>query len=136
MSPSKFGGNGGQNNAAGSEVSPTKWFHIPSVSEPYNPTKLLIFNVHETLLDTSLLTQPNPNPNIWMTKKTRFCRFLFKPWMMEFLRRCFKIFRVAFWGIKSNEYMEKVLREILPVPKHLEGHKPIFAWSSKDCEII
>lgn len=32
--------------------------------------------------------------------------------------------------------MEEVLREILPVFEHLEGHQPIFAWSGKDCEII
>ena len=46
--------------------------------------------------------------------------------MMEFLGRCFKIFKVAFWGIKSSEDMEEVLREILPAFDHLEGHKPIF----------
>ena len=62
ISPSKLGGNGGENNAPGGEVSPSKWPQSPSIPEAYNPTKLLIFNVHGTLLDTSLLTEPNPNP--------------------------------------------------------------------------
>ena len=56
--------------------------------------------------------------------------------MMEFLGRCFKIFKLAFWGIKGSEYMEEVLCEILPVFDHLESHKSIFLWSAKDCEII
>ena len=115
MSPSKLGGNGDENNALGSKVNPTKWPHISSPSEAYNPTKLLIFNVHGTFLDTSLLTQPNPNPNIRVTKKTTTRRCVFRPWMIDFLRRCMKKFRVAFWGIKSREYMDEVLHDILPV---------------------
>ena len=135
QSPSRLGGNGAPNNAPGSEVSPQKWSPIPCLPEPYTPTKLLVFNVHGTLLDTSLLSQPNPNPNIRVTKKTKTRRFVFRPWMMEFLGRCFKTFKVGFWGLKSGEYMEEVLREILPVFEHLEGHSPIFAWCGKDCEI-
>ena len=69
MSPSKLGGNGGENNAHGSQVCPTKSFHIWSILESYNPTKLLIFDFHGTILDTSVLTQPNPNPNILVMKK-------------------------------------------------------------------
>lgn len=56
--------------------------------------------------------------------------------MMDFLRKCFKTFRVAFWGIKNSLCMEEVLRKILPLLEHLEGHKPIYLWSRKDCEII
>ena len=55
---------------------------------------------------------------------------------MEFLGRCFKMFKVAFWGIKSSDYMEEVLGEILPVLAHLGGHNPLFTWAAKDCEII
>ena len=69
MSPSRVGGNGPQNNVPSSEVSPPKWSPIPCIPEPYTPTKLLVFNVHGTLLDTGLLSQPNPNPNIQVTKK-------------------------------------------------------------------
>jgi hypothetical protein len=48
----------------------------------------------------------------------------------------FKMFKIAFWVIKSREYMEEVLREVLPVFLHLEGHKPLFRWTPKDCELI
>ena len=122
--------------ASGGQVSPPHSFRISSVAEPYNPTKLLIFNVYGALLDTNLLTQPNPNCNIRMTKKRTTCKFVFRPWMMQFLGRCFKIFKIACWDIKSSEYMKEVLREILPVFPHVEGHKPIFMWLAKDCELI
>ena len=136
MSPSKLGGNGVQNTATGSEVSPHEWSPLQSIPADHNPPKLLIFNVHGTLLDTSILTQPNPNPHIRVTKKTKTRRFVYRPWMMEFLGRCFKNFTVAFWGIKSCHYMEEVLHEISPVFEHMEGQKPLFCWSSKDCEPI
>ena len=136
ISPSKLGGKGGENNAAGGEVSPSIRPQRPSIPEAHNPTKLLIFNVHGTLLDTSLLREPNPNPGIRVTKKTTTRRFVFRPWMVEFLRRCMTFFRVALWGQKSREYMDEVLREILPVFEHMEGHKPLFAWSAKECELI
>jgi hypothetical protein len=58
MSPSKIGDIGGSNSAHGGQVSLPLSFRMNSIAEPYNPTKLLIFNVHGTLLDTSLLTQP------------------------------------------------------------------------------
>jgi hypothetical protein len=77
MLPSKLGGNDAQNNAPGTEVRPNEWSFFPTIPEPYNPTILLIFNVHDSLLDTSLLTQPNPNPNIRVTKKTKTPRFVF-----------------------------------------------------------
>ena len=135
-SPSKLGGNGGENIARGGEVSPSIWPQSPSIPEAYKPTKLLIFNVHGTLLDTSLLTEPNPNPVIRVTKKTKTRRFVYRPWMIEFLRRCFQFFKVAFWGQKSSGYMDEILQEIMPMFEHMEGRQPLFAWSSKDCEII
>ena len=115
MSPSKIGDTGVDINAHVGQVSPTTSLNISSIAEPYNPTKLLILNVHGTLLDTTLLNQPNPNCNICVTKKTTTREFVFRPWLMEFLGKCFKFFKVAFWGTKSSEYMEEVLREILPV---------------------
>ena len=136
MSPGKLGGNGVQSNATGNEVSPQKWSPLKSIPAGHNPPKLLIFNVHGTLLDTSLLSQPNPNTHIRITKKTKTRRYVFRPWMMEFLGRCFRNFKVAFWGLKSSEYMEEVLSEILPVFEHNAGQKPVFSWSSKDCEPI
>ena len=136
MSPSKISDIGGSNNAHGGQVSPPLSFSINSIAEPYNETKLVIFNVHGTLLDSSLLTQPNPICNIRVIKKTYTRRFVFRPWMMEFLGRCFKMFKITFWHTKNSEYMEEVLREIVPVFSHLEGYIPIFTWSAKDCELI
>ena len=109
ISPSKLGVNGGENNARGGEVSHSIWPQSPSIPEAYNPSYLLVFNVHGTLLDTSLLTEPNPNPSIRITKKTTTRRFVFRPWMIEFLRRSFKFFKVAFWvrkvqGIWKRSY--------------------------------
>ena len=134
MSPSKIGDTGGSHSAPAGQVSPPHTVRMSSIAEINNPTKLLIFNVHGTLLDTSLLNQPNPNCAIRVTKKTPTRRFVFRPWMMEFLGRCFKKFKIAFWGIKSSEYMSEVLREILPVFAHLDGHSPVFTWSAKECE--
>ena len=85
ISPHKIGGNGGENNAPGGEVNPSIWPLRPSILEAHNPTKLLILNVHGTLLDMSLLTEPNPNSSIRVTKKTTNHRFVFRPWMVEFL---------------------------------------------------
>ena len=50
--------------------------------------------------------------------------------------KVFQTFKVAFWRIKSSEYREEVLQENLLVLGHLEGHKPILLWSTKDSEII
>jgi hypothetical protein len=108
MSPSKIDDIGGSNSAHGGQVSPLLSFSMNSIAEPYNQIKLLIFNVHSTLLDTSLLTQPNPNCNIRVTKKTYTDRFVLRPWMMEFLGRYFKMFKITFWSTKSSEYMEEV----------------------------
>jgi hypothetical protein len=90
MSPSNTCGIGAEHSAHVGQVSPTTSLRRMPIAEPYNRTKLLIFNVHNTLLDTNLLTSPNPNCKIRMTKKTTTRRFVFRPWMMEFLGRCLK----------------------------------------------
>ena len=87
--PSKIGGNGGENIAHGGKVSHSIWPESPSIPETYNPTKLLIFNVHGILLNTSLLTEPNPNPLIRVTRKTSTRRFVYMPWMIEFCKGVF-----------------------------------------------
>ena len=135
-SVSKIGDIGASNSAHGGQVSMPLSFRINPIAVRYSRTKLVIFNVHGTLLDTSLLIEPDPNCNIRVTKQTYRRRFVFRPWMMEFLGRCFKMFKIAFWDAKSSEYMEEVLEEILPAFAHLEGHTPSFMWSGKDCELI
>jgi hypothetical protein len=97
-------------------------------------TKLLIFNIHGTLVDCSLLSKPNPNPSIRITRKSSTRRIVFRPWLTEFLDRCFKKFTVAFWGMKSLSNMEDVVAEMMRKVEGLESHKPLFCWSAKDCE--
>ena len=64
MLPSMIDDIGGSHSAPSNQVSPPHNFRMSSIAEPYNPTNLLIFNVHGISLDTSLLIQPNPNCNI------------------------------------------------------------------------
>ena len=100
------------------------------------PTKLLIFNVHGTLFDCSLLFDPNPNTSIRMTTKSLTSRFVSMPWLIEFIGRCFENFRVAFWGINSKSYMEEVVVEIMRKFEGLDSHKSNFCRSAKECEEV
>jgi hypothetical protein len=67
--------------------------------------KLLVFNVYGTLLDSSLVADKNLNTAIRATLTTHNRRGIFRPWLVEFLSRCFRNFEVAFWGSKSKLYM-------------------------------
>jgi hypothetical protein len=58
--------------------------------------KLLVFNVHGTLLDSSLVADKNPNTAIRAMLATHNRRLIFQPWLVEFLSRGFKKFEVAF----------------------------------------
>ena len=71
--------------------------------------KLVIFNVHGTLLDSSLRVENNPNSKIRPTVKTKSRRVVFKSWLHAFFSRCFIHFAVAFWGNKSAAYMDEVV---------------------------
>ena len=89
-------------------------------------TKLLVFNIHGTLVDCSLLTEPHPNSNIRITRKSSTRRFVFRPWLTKFLDRCFKNFKVAFWGIKSLGSMEDVVAEMMRRFEGMDSHKLLF----------
>ena len=95
----------------------------------------MIFNVHGTLADCSLLSEPNPNTSIRSTTQSKTRRTVFRPCLTEFIDKCFKNFRVAFWGIKSSAHMEDVLAEIMRKFKDMDTHKPLFCWSVKDLEV-
>jgi hypothetical protein len=82
------------------------------VGSPRSPStvqksKLLVLNVYGTLLDCSLLQDPNPNTTIRLTMMTESKRVLCRPRMAQFLTRCFQNFEVAFWGSKSTRYMDR-----------------------------
>jgi hypothetical protein len=92
--------------------------------------KLLVFNVHGTLVDCNLLGGPNPNSRIRGTTKTDVRRVVMRPWLKPFLSRCFLHFNVAFWGSSSESYMADV------VPRMLAGltgpfEVPLFSWATK-----
>jgi hypothetical protein len=58
--------------------------------------KLLVFNVHGTLLDCTLVDEPSPNSKIWYIMKIATRRVVYRPWLSEFLRKCFLHFHIAF----------------------------------------
>ena len=53
------------------------------------PSKLVVLNVHGTLVDSSMLGSPNPNSRICQSKATTLRRIFFRPWLKSFLSRCF-----------------------------------------------
>jgi hypothetical protein len=130
-SPTKVGGSASENVYPSDQVSSD----IERVGTHF-PTKLLIFNVHGTLVDCSLLSERNPNTFISLTTRSLTRRILFRPCLTVFIDKCFKNFRVTFWGIKSSAYMEDVLLEIMRKFKSLDSHKPLFIWSTKECEEV
>jgi hypothetical protein len=58
--------------------------------------KLLVLNVHGTLLDCSLLLDKNPNPGICPILRTAKRQVIFRPGLTDFLNKCFLHFEVAF----------------------------------------
>ena len=99
---------------------------IPGDITLQDSKKLLIFNVHKTLLDSSLLSDPNPTSTIKVTFKTKHCRFTPQPGLADFLWKCFKTYVVAFWGSKSRNYMDKVILAMLERLKYLVAVVPAF----------
>jgi hypothetical protein len=89
-------------------------------------TKLLIFNIHGTLLDCSLKVEINPNPTIRASVQTRSRRVVFRPGLIQFLSQCFMEFTVAFWGGKSESNMEDVVAAVLTRLKGRQEVDPLF----------
>jgi hypothetical protein len=101
-----------------------------------DPNKLLIFNVHRTLLDSSILSDPNPTSKIKITFKTKNRRLTLRPGLPDFLQKCFKTYVVAFWGSKSRIYMDEIVSAMLERVKCPAAIVPAFIWSQKHCEAI
>ena len=98
--------------------------------------KLIIFNVHGTLVDCSLDKEKNPNCRIRPTVRTRSRRVYFRPWLVPFLSRCFMNFAVAFWGSKSKSYMDDIIPMIMGRQRKGPDFCPLFVWAGKDCEAV
>jgi hypothetical protein len=99
-------------------------------------TKLLILNIHGTLLDCSLKADGPLTTPIRSSLVTDSRRVVFRPWLMPFLTKCFINFTVAFWGSKSECYMDEMAAAILARLKGGQFEKPLFVWSGKHCESI
>jgi hypothetical protein len=99
-------------------------------------TKLLILNIHGTLLDCSLKADGPSASSIRSSIVTDSRRVIFRPWLMPFLTRCFINFIVAFWGSKSECYMDEMAVAILARLKGGKFEKSLFVWSGKHCEPI
>jgi hypothetical protein len=97
--------------------------------------KLVVFNLHGTLVDSSLLADKNPNSAIRATVTTENRRLTFRPWLVKFLVRCFLNFNVSFWDSKSEVYMQEVLATVLGRTKEITNCTPLFVWSGKECEV-
>jgi hypothetical protein len=76
-------------------------FVIPGSPIIAGSSKLVVFNVHGTLLDCSLLVEINHNTKIRATVKATGRRIICIPWMAEFLNQCFLTFKIAFKDSKS-----------------------------------
>lgn len=109
------------------EVRPFRASQLFSVFPEFD-SKLVVLNVHGTLLDSSMLNNPNPNPQIKTNLKTESRRIVFRPCLKFFLQQCFQSFNVAFWGSGSREHMHDVSSAML---EGLKGVKvePLFVWS-------
>jgi hypothetical protein len=97
--------------------------------------KLLVFNVHGTLQDSSLLLDKNPNTAIRPTLRIAKRRVVFRPGLIDFMNKYFVHFEVAFWGSKSEVYMDDVVPSILQRMKEGSTFRPLFVWSGKECEV-
>ena len=96
--------------------------------------KLIILNVHGTLVDYSLEQEKNPNSRVRPTVRTRSRRVFFRPWLVPFLSKCFLNFSVAFWGSKSKSYMDDIIPAMMKTLKPGLHFSPLFVWAGKDCE--
>jgi hypothetical protein len=121
---------------ASTQVSSNDKIGPPKSPLTVQKSKLLVLNVHGMLLDCSLLEEPNLNSTIQYTFKTPTRRVVCRPWLGDFLRRCFKHFEVAFWGNKSAAYMEEIVPTMLRRVNDNGNLVPLFVWSQRECEPI
>jgi hypothetical protein len=90
---------------ASTQVRNIESYAIPGSPVIAGSSKLLVFNVHGTLLDCNLVDEKNPNTKIKPSAYAAGRIIIWRPWMAEFLNQCLLSFKVAFWGSKSARYM-------------------------------
>jgi hypothetical protein len=97
-------------------------------------SKLVIFKIYGILLDCGPKVEKNPNSTIRASVQTGRRRVVFRPGLIQFLSQCFMEFTVAFWGGKSESYMEDVVAVMLTRLKEWMKVDLLFVWSGKQCE--
>jgi hypothetical protein len=105
---------------------------IPCLPINSGTSKLLVFNVHGTLLDCSMMDEKNPNTKIRPSALAVHRRIIFRPWMAEFLNHCFFSFEVAFWDSKSAKYMQDMVPILLGRLKGAESCAPALCGQPKN----
>jgi hypothetical protein len=95
-SPPKVDARGTDVEEASTKVRSDDILESPKSPFWQDKSKLLVFNVHGTLLDCSSVEDPNPNPSIGYTLKTLTRKVVCRPWMVDFLYNCFQKFEVVF----------------------------------------
>jgi hypothetical protein len=135
-SPPKIDARGTDVKEASTKVKSDDILESPKFPFRQDKSKLLVFNVHGTLLDCSSVEDPNPNPSIRYTLKTLTRRVVCRPWMVDFLSNCFQKFEVAFWRSKSSLYMEEVVPAMLGRLRGDMQFVPLFVWSQKEYQPV
>jgi hypothetical protein len=118
VSPMKVNPRQGVGKGGANEVIYLQEVQSEIATNKVRSQKLVIFNIHETLLDSSLKVEKNSNAAIRASVQTEIRRVVFRPGLIQFLSQCFMNFSVAFWGSKSKSYMDEVLLAVL---KRLKG---------------
>jgi hypothetical protein len=134
VSPTKVNVGEGVGAGGGSEERCLRELESLMAENKKASLKLVIFNIHSTLLDYSLKGERNPNSSIRYSVQTECRRVVFRPWLLQFLSKCFINFIVGFWGNKSESYMDDVLPAVLTRLKGRMKYKPLFLWSGKNRE--
>jgi hypothetical protein len=111
-------------------------YAIPGSLVIAGSSKLLVFNVHGTLMDCSLVDEKNPNTKIKPSAYATGRRIIWRPWMAEFLNQCILSFKVAFWSSKSARYMQDVVPVVLGRLKGKDDCIPCFVWSAQECKPV
>jgi hypothetical protein len=63
-------------------------------------------------------------------------RVVYRPWLSEFLRKCFLHFHIAFWDSKSAVYMAEIVPAMLRRVDETTSVVPLFIWLQQECEPV
>ena len=90
--------------------------------------KLLILDIDNTLIYSHQFSNIYSDFDMKFDDKDYYYSIK-RPHLKEFLEYCNKNFRIAFWSAASEDYVQKVLENIIG------DIGPVFIWGSKKCTI-